>query len=102
MHYVNVLFPGDLAGACNFNMPEDQWETLCQLVQDQDDDFDWQIGRKHQGTGPSTDHSLGRCYSTTAANFKTYLFYLYQWNQMNTNAIRYLIPTNSNSIESIL
>ncbi|XP_026792984.3 MAM and LDL-receptor class A domain-containing protein 1 [Pangasianodon hypophthalmus] len=48
-----------LAGACNFNMPEDQWEAACQLVQDQDDDFDWQIGhgRKHQGTGPFTDHS---------------------------------------------
>ncbi|KAM9501604.1 MAM and LDL-receptor class A domain-containing protein 1 [Clarias gariepinus] len=48
-----------LAGSCNFNKPEDQWEAACQLVQDQDDDFDWQIGhgRKYQGTGPSTDHS---------------------------------------------
>ncbi|TSL34566.1 MAM and LDL-receptor class A domain-containing protein 1 [Bagarius yarrelli] len=48
-----------LAGSCNFNMPEDQWEAACQLVQDQDDDFDWQIGNsnKHQATGPSTDHS---------------------------------------------
>ncbi|XP_046708496.1 MAM and LDL-receptor class A domain-containing protein 1 isoform X3 [Silurus meridionalis] len=48
-----------LAGACNFNMPEDEWEAACQLVQDQDDDFDWQIGHgnKHQGRGPSTDHS---------------------------------------------
>ncbi|KAF5889485.1 MAM and LDL-receptor class A domain-containing protein 1, partial [Clarias magur] len=48
-----------LAGACNFNMPEDQWQAACQLVQDQDDDFDWQLGhgRKYQGTGPSTDHS---------------------------------------------
>ncbi|KAK3546298.1 hypothetical protein QTP70_025705 [Hemibagrus guttatus] len=52
-----------LAGACNFNMPEEQWEAACQLVQDQDDDFDWQIGHvgKYQGAGPSTDHSPGSC-----------------------------------------
>lgn len=43
-------------------MPEDQWELECQLQQDQNDDFDWQIGhgRMHQGTGPSSDHSPGR------------------------------------------
>ncbi|KAI4899926.1 hypothetical protein NFI96_010930, partial [Prochilodus magdalenae] len=48
-----------LAGACNFNMPEDQWELECQLQQDQNDDFDWQIGQGQmsQGTGPSKDHS---------------------------------------------
>lgn len=59
-----LCFPGSLAGSCNFNKPEDQWEAACQLVQDQDDDFDWQIGhgRKYQGTGPSTDHSAGRWY----------------------------------------
>ncbi|XP_049338853.1 MAM and LDL-receptor class A domain-containing protein 1 [Astyanax mexicanus] len=49
-----------LAGACNFNMPEEQWELECRLQQDQNDDFDWQIGhgQVHQGTGPSSDHSL--------------------------------------------
>ncbi|XP_066536368.1 MAM and LDL-receptor class A domain-containing protein 1 [Hoplias malabaricus] len=48
-----------LAGACDFNMAEDQWELQCQLEQDLGDDFDWHIGRGqvHQGTGPSTDHS---------------------------------------------
>ncbi|XP_058249959.1 MAM and LDL-receptor class A domain-containing protein 1 [Hemibagrus wyckioides] len=53
------LHCSSLAGACNFNMPEDQWEAVCQLVQDQDDDFDWQIGHggRYQGAGPSTDHS---------------------------------------------
>lgn len=57
---------GDLVGACDFNMPEDQWEAVCELVQDQDDDFDWQIGhgRKRQGRGPSTDHSPGKFYNS--------------------------------------
>uniref|UniRef100_A0A3B4CKL8 MAM domain-containing protein n=1 Tax=Pygocentrus nattereri TaxID=42514 RepID=A0A3B4CKL8_PYGNA len=48
-----------LAGACNFNMPEHQWEQQCQLQQDQNDTFDWQIGQGQmsQRTGPSADHS---------------------------------------------
>lgn len=60
-----LYFAAGLAGGCNFNMPEDQWEAACQLVQDQDDDFDWQIGhgRKYQKTGPTTDHSPGICYN---------------------------------------
>lgn len=62
-----LCFLGDLAGACDFNMPEDQWGTVCQLVQVKDDEFDWQIGhgRKHQGTGPSTDHSPGKFYNSS-------------------------------------
>lgn len=60
-----LCFPGGLAGACDFNMPGDVWKAACQLLQDQDDDFDWLLGhvRTHQGTGPSTDHSPGRCYN---------------------------------------
>ncbi|KAM4605935.1 MAM and LDL-receptor class A domain-containing protein 1 [Polymixia lowei] len=51
----------DLPGTCNFNMPEDQWEETCQLLQDPDDGCDWTIGRMSQtpGTGPHTDHSPG-------------------------------------------
>ncbi|XP_062336134.1 MAM and LDL-receptor class A domain-containing protein 1 [Osmerus eperlanus] len=48
-----------LPGACNFNMPEDQWEDTCQLSQDPGNDCDWRIGQKSDtpGTGPSGDHS---------------------------------------------
>ncbi|XP_076828220.1 MAM and LDL-receptor class A domain-containing protein 1 [Brachyhypopomus gauderio] len=48
-----------LAGSCDFNMAEEQWEASCQLAQEQDDDFDWQIGHGGQETGPSADHSPG-------------------------------------------
>ncbi|XP_035475409.1 MAM and LDL-receptor class A domain-containing protein 1 isoform X3 [Scophthalmus maximus] len=48
-------------GACNFNMDENQWEDMCQLFQDPDDDFDWRIGHQTEttGGGPHTDHSPG-------------------------------------------
>ncbi|XP_029935423.1 MAM and LDL-receptor class A domain-containing protein 1 [Myripristis murdjan] len=50
-----------LPGACDFNMPEDQWEETCQLSQDTDDDCDWRIARAGEtpGTGPHSDHSPG-------------------------------------------
>ncbi|XP_067342984.1 MAM and LDL-receptor class A domain-containing protein 1 isoform X2 [Channa argus] len=46
-------------GACNFNM-EDQWQEMCQLSQDPDDDFDWRISHRRETPviGPYTDHSL--------------------------------------------
>lgn len=82
-----LCFTGSLAGACNFNMPEDQWEAVCQLVQDQDDDFDWQIGHggKYQGAGPSTDHSPGRCYSYS----KLQLFSFNRWNLIKNAILKF-------------
>lgn len=55
-----------LPGACDFNMPEDQWEETCQLSQDTDDDCDWRIARAGEtpGTGPHSDHSPGQFSST--------------------------------------
>lgn len=46
-------------GACNFDMPSGLWQETCQLSQDPDDDFDWDIGygRMRNGTGPSADNS---------------------------------------------
>ncbi|CAL8312591.1 unnamed protein product [Merluccius merluccius] len=51
----------DMPGSCHFNMPADQWEEVCQLSQDQDDDCDWSMGRiSHtSGSGPPGDHSPG-------------------------------------------
>ncbi|XP_026219478.1 MAM and LDL-receptor class A domain-containing protein 1 [Anabas testudineus] len=48
-------------GACNFNMGKDQWQEVCQLSQDLDDDFDWRISHRAEtpGAGPHTDHSPG-------------------------------------------
>ncbi|CAL8292300.1 unnamed protein product [Lota lota] len=50
-----------MPGACNFNMPADQWEEVCQLTQDKDDDCDWTIAwMSHTpGSGPPGDHSPG-------------------------------------------
>uniref|UniRef100_A0A665X318 MAM and LDL receptor class A domain containing 1 n=1 Tax=Echeneis naucrates TaxID=173247 RepID=A0A665X318_ECHNA len=50
-----------IPGACNFNMDGKQWEEICQLSQNADDDFDWRISDQTEilGAGPSTDHTSG-------------------------------------------
>ncbi|XP_078056417.1 MAM and LDL-receptor class A domain-containing protein 1 [Mustelus asterias] len=52
----------NIPGACNFDGPiESSWFTNCNLMQQNDDDFDWTIGSKRftAGTGPVTDHTSG-------------------------------------------
>ena len=50
-----------MPGACNFNMPADQWEEVCQLTQEKHDDCDWTIAHMSHtlGSGPLGDHSPG-------------------------------------------
>lgn len=56
----SLVLTVSVPGACRFDLPEGLWEQTCQLSQDHNDDFDWNIGhgRMFNGTGPSADHSL--------------------------------------------
>ncbi|XP_038652380.1 MAM and LDL-receptor class A domain-containing protein 1 [Scyliorhinus canicula] len=52
----------NIPGSCNFDGPiGSPWFTNCNLMQKNDDDFDWTIGSKSitAGTGPVTDHTPG-------------------------------------------
>lgn len=59
-----VIFSGyytSIPGSCNFETQEQEWTTICGLIQDSRDDFDWNVskGGDFGQTGPDTDHTPG-------------------------------------------
>lgn len=59
-----VIFSGyytSIPGSCNFETQDQEWTTVCGLIQDSMDDFDWNVskGGVSGQTGPDTDHTPG-------------------------------------------
>lgn len=51
-----------IPGSCNFETQDQEWTTVCGLIQDSMDDFDWNVskGGVSGQTGPDTDHTPGK------------------------------------------
>nr|AGN95663.1 Diet1 [Gallus gallus] len=51
-----------IPGSCNFETQEQEWTTICGLMQDTGDDFDWNVsnGSVTEQMSPDTDHTPGK------------------------------------------
>ncbi|NXD89888.1 MALR1 protein, partial [Chaetorhynchus papuensis] len=44
-------------GSCNFEIEDHEWTTVCGLIQDTTDDFDWSISNSAAQASLHTDHT---------------------------------------------
>ncbi|XP_039405795.1 MAM and LDL-receptor class A domain-containing protein 1 [Corvus cornix cornix] len=58
----------NIPGSCNFEIQDQEWTTVCGLIQDTTDDFDWSISNSAAQTSPHTDHTPGKGQSFLYVN----------------------------------